>query len=218
MQITEVKVFPVEEEKLKAFVSIVFDGCFMVNDIKVIRGKEGLFISMPSRRKKNGKFKDVAHPLNNETRRMIEDQILAQYREALGERAAETPTDARKLPSEGAAAQSQATPAPRARERTREPARQQPRERAPERPREGTREPVAAAAAEKPPAAVAAEKPAEVAAEPARTEEATAQEPAAVESAPAQPEEAAPEAAEPPDEKSLEEVTEIHLRDSFWST
>jgi len=86
MQITEIKVFPVDEEKLKAFVSIVFDQCFMVNDIKVIQGKEGFFISMPSRRKRNGKFKDVAHPLNNETRRMIEDQVLAEYDRALKER------------------------------------------------------------------------------------------------------------------------------------
>jgi stage V sporulation protein G len=83
MQITEVKVFPINEEKLKAFVSVVFDGCFMVNDIKVIRGRDGLFISMPSRKKKNGEFKDVAHPLNNETRRMIESQILGEYERAL---------------------------------------------------------------------------------------------------------------------------------------
>jgi stage V sporulation protein G len=79
MQITEVKVFPVDEEKLRAFVSIVFDNCFMVNDIKVIQGKDGLFISMPSRKKRNGKFKDVAHPLNNETRKILENQILSEY-------------------------------------------------------------------------------------------------------------------------------------------
>jgi stage V sporulation protein G len=79
MEITEVKVFKVGEEKLKAFVSIVIDQCFMVNDIKVISGKEGLFISMPSRRKRNGDFKDVAHPLNNPTRRMIEERILDEY-------------------------------------------------------------------------------------------------------------------------------------------
>ena len=83
MEITEIKVFPVDEEKLKAFVSVVFDRCFMVNDIKIIRGKDGLFISMPSRRKRNGKFKDVAHPLNNETRRMIEDRVLSEYDRAL---------------------------------------------------------------------------------------------------------------------------------------
>ncbi|MDA8016896.1 MAG: septation regulator SpoVG [Thermoanaerobaculia bacterium] len=80
MNITQVKIFPVEEEKLKAFVSIVFDHCFMVNDIKVIQGKDGLFLSMPSRRKKSGEFKDVAHPLNNETRRDIEETVLREYR------------------------------------------------------------------------------------------------------------------------------------------
>ena len=83
MDITEVKVFPVQEEKLKAFVSIVIDRCFMVNDIKIINGKEGLFISMPSRRKKNGEFKDVAHPLNNETRRFVEGRVLAEYHRVL---------------------------------------------------------------------------------------------------------------------------------------
>jgi len=83
MEITEVRVFPVQEEKLKAFVSVVFDRCFMVNDIKVIQGRDGLFISMPSRKKKNGEFKDVAHPLNNETRRWVEDRVLGEYRAAL---------------------------------------------------------------------------------------------------------------------------------------
>lgn len=89
MEITEVKVFPIQEEKLKAFVSIVFDQCFMVNDIKIIQGREGLFISMPSRKKKNGEFKDVAHPLNNETRRMIEEQVLGEYHRVLAERGEE---------------------------------------------------------------------------------------------------------------------------------
>lgn len=84
MEITEVRVYPVREEKLKAFVSIVLDRCFMVNDIKVIQGKEGLFISMPSRRKKNGEFKDVAHPLNQETRSWVEERILGEYHAALG--------------------------------------------------------------------------------------------------------------------------------------
>ena len=79
MEITDVRVFPVGDEKLKAFVSIVFDRCFMVNDIKIIRGKDGLFISMPSRKKRNGEFKDVAHPLNQETRRKVEERILAEY-------------------------------------------------------------------------------------------------------------------------------------------
>lgn len=89
MEITEVKVFPVREEKLKAFVSIVFDRCFMVNDIKIINGRDGLFISMPSRKKKNGDYKDVAHPLNNETRGRIQGRILDEYRQVVGEDAVE---------------------------------------------------------------------------------------------------------------------------------
>lgn len=107
MQITEVKVFPIDEEKLKAFVSVVFDGCFMVNDIKVIQGREGLFISMPSRKKKNGEFKDVAHPLNNQTRQQLEAAILEEYERALAERGAQAMPHA----SARAAAQPAAPPA-----------------------------------------------------------------------------------------------------------
>ncbi len=79
MEITQVKVFPVEEEKLKAYVSIVLDECFLVSDLKVIHGPNGLFISMPSKRKKNGEFKDIAHPLNRETREQMERRILDEY-------------------------------------------------------------------------------------------------------------------------------------------
>ena len=79
MNITQVKVFPVNEEKLKAYVSIVLDECFLVSDLKVIQGPNGLFISMPSKRKKNGEFKDVAHPLNRETRERMERRILEEY-------------------------------------------------------------------------------------------------------------------------------------------
>lgn len=83
MQITDVRVFPVRDEKLKAFVSVVFESCFMVNDIKVINGRDGYFISMPSRRKKNGEFKDIAHPLNTETRRLLEERILDEYEQVV---------------------------------------------------------------------------------------------------------------------------------------
>ncbi|HTY41293.1 MAG TPA: septation regulator SpoVG [Thermoanaerobaculia bacterium] len=79
MNITQVKVFPVQEEKLKAYVSIVIDGCFLVSDLKIIQGPNGLFISMPSKRKKNGEFKDVAHPLNRETRELLEKHVLGEY-------------------------------------------------------------------------------------------------------------------------------------------
>ena len=79
MEITEVRVFPVEDEKLKAFVSIILDSCFVISDIKIINGPKGLFISMPSKKRKDGTFRDIAHPLNSETRRMMEEKVLARY-------------------------------------------------------------------------------------------------------------------------------------------
>jgi stage V sporulation protein G len=89
MEVTGVRVFPVNEEKLKAFVSVIFDDCFVVSDIKIINGNNGLFISMPSKKRKNGTFRDIAHPLNNETRRMLEEKILARYNEVLSQPASE---------------------------------------------------------------------------------------------------------------------------------
>src|SRR5262245_40369733 len=81
MDIQRVKICPVEEEKLKAFVSVIFDECFVVSDIKIIQGASGLFVSMPSKKRKNGTFRDIAHPLNNETRRRIEEKVLLRYQE-----------------------------------------------------------------------------------------------------------------------------------------
>ena len=97
MNITQVKVFPVAEEKLKAYVSIVLDDCFLVSDLKVIQGPNGLFISMPSKRKKNGEFKDVAHPLNRETRELMERRILEEYERAR-DTAAQNPSTPREAP------------------------------------------------------------------------------------------------------------------------
>jgi stage V sporulation protein G len=85
MEITQIRVFPVEEDKLKAFVSIIFDDCFVVRDIKIIEGVNGLFVSMPSKKRKNGTFRDIAHPLNNETRKIIEKKIIDRYLEVLEE-------------------------------------------------------------------------------------------------------------------------------------
>lgn len=79
MEVTEVKVFPVNEEKLKAYATITFDNCFVVRDLKVISGESSLFIAMPSKKKKDGTFKDIAHPLNNEMRGKIEKAIIAEY-------------------------------------------------------------------------------------------------------------------------------------------
>lgn len=178
MEITEVKVFPVSEEKLKAFVSIVFDRCFMINDIKIIQGRDGLFVSMPSRKKKNGEFKDVAHPLNNDTRRVIEAEVVAEYERVLAERGQELPAPARSIPADGdkdgEAAQLEAsgkavigTPAP-------------PEDGEHEEGREETEQPKAAAAAESGGDAESTKDKEDK-------------------------------------EKSLEEVQEAHLRDSFWS-
>lgn len=82
MNITEVRVFPVNEEKLKAYVSITIDDCFVVRDLKVINGTKGLFVAMPSKKQKDGSYKDVAHPLNKETRELIESKVLAAYEDA----------------------------------------------------------------------------------------------------------------------------------------
>jgi len=80
MEITEVKIVTVDEERLKAYVSITFDSCFIVKDLKVISGTNGIFVAMPSRKRKDGTFIDIAHPLNKETRRMVEDRVLEEYR------------------------------------------------------------------------------------------------------------------------------------------
>jgi stage V sporulation protein G len=97
MTITQIRVFPVEEEKLKAFVSIIFDDCFVVSDIKIIQGNSGLFVSMPSKKRKNGTFRDIAHPLNNETRREIEEQVISRYREVVADSGGDVSIPMREL-------------------------------------------------------------------------------------------------------------------------
>jgi stage V sporulation protein G len=79
MEITDVKVFPVEEDKLKAYVTITLDNCFVIRDLKVIHGTTGLFIAMPAKRRKDGTYKDIAHPLNTDMRERMEKTILEHY-------------------------------------------------------------------------------------------------------------------------------------------
>lgn len=80
MEITEVKVFPAKDNgRLKAYATVVFDGCFIVRDLKIIEGHKGLFVSMPSRKRKDGTFRDIVHPLNAETRSMIEGRVIEEY-------------------------------------------------------------------------------------------------------------------------------------------
>src|SRR6266436_5393477 len=83
MDITEVRVFPVNEERLKAYVTITLDNCFVVRDLKIIHGNTGLFVAMPSKKRKDGTFKDIAHPLNSETREKMEREILEAFEKEL---------------------------------------------------------------------------------------------------------------------------------------
>ena len=79
MDVTEVRIFPVQEERLRAYVTITFDHCFVVRDLKVINGNNGLFVAMPSKKRKDGTYRDTAHPLDNKTREMIESKVLSEY-------------------------------------------------------------------------------------------------------------------------------------------
>ena len=84
--ITDVRIRKIAAEgKMKAIVSVTFDNEFVVHDIKVIEGQNGLFIAMPSRKTPDGEFKDIAHPINTDTREKIQTSILKAYEEAMEE-------------------------------------------------------------------------------------------------------------------------------------
>ncbi len=93
MEITDIRIRRVDaDSKMKAVVSVTFDDEFVVHDIKIIEGQNGLFIAMPSRKMGEGDFRDIAHPLKSETRNRIRDAILEEY--------AKLPEDAPDDPSE----------------------------------------------------------------------------------------------------------------------
>ncbi|MBQ1709819.1 MAG: septation regulator SpoVG [Treponema sp.] len=80
MQITELRIRKVEDEgKLRAYVTVTFDNCFVVHNVKIIEGKSGLFIAMPSRKTANGEYKDVAHPISPEFRTELQNKILDEF-------------------------------------------------------------------------------------------------------------------------------------------
>ena len=84
MKITDVRVRKVAKEgKMRAIVSITLDDEYVVHDIKVIEGKKGLFIAMPSRKAVNGEYRDIAHPINSDTREQMQEIILQEYEKAL---------------------------------------------------------------------------------------------------------------------------------------
>ena len=79
MEITEIRVHLREEEKLKAFVTVTFDNCFVVRNMKIIEGNKGLILCMPSRKLPNGNYKDVAHPITMDFRKFLESEIMKAY-------------------------------------------------------------------------------------------------------------------------------------------
>lgn len=86
MTITDVRIRKIAADgKMKAIVSVTFDNEFVVHDIKVIEGQNGLFIAMPSRKTPDGEFKDIAHPINTDTREKIQNSILDAYEKAKSE-------------------------------------------------------------------------------------------------------------------------------------
>ena len=84
MKITSINVRKEEKEnsRMRGKASVTLDDCFVIHDIRIIEGNEGLFIAMPSRQKANGEYRDVAHPINQDTRKMFQDEILKAYEEA----------------------------------------------------------------------------------------------------------------------------------------
>lgn len=79
MDITDIRIRLCDEDKLKGFVSVTFDKCFVIRGMKIIEGSSGYFIAMPSRKRQDGTFQDVAHPINAATRKWLEDEIIAAF-------------------------------------------------------------------------------------------------------------------------------------------
>ncbi len=83
MKVTEVRISPAKGGKVRAFASVVFDDSFIVNDLRVIEGREGqVYVTMPARKTRNGQMRDIAHPLNSDTREQIEQRVLEEYESA----------------------------------------------------------------------------------------------------------------------------------------
>ena len=87
MKITDVRIKLKDEEKLKGIASITIDECFVVHDVKIINGKDGLFVSMPNKKNADGTHRDIAHPIKTETRMEINALVLEAYNKAIAEKA-----------------------------------------------------------------------------------------------------------------------------------
>jgi len=101
MEITDIRIKKFDtDNRLKAIAAITFDDCFVIHELRVIDGKEGLFVAMPSRKMPNGEFKDVAHPINQETRDYVESVVIDAYHKLLEEEAAKQEQEAASEESE----------------------------------------------------------------------------------------------------------------------
>jgi stage V sporulation protein G len=89
MEITEIRISLRDDNKLKAFASITLDNCFVIRGLKIIEGGKGIFVAMPSRRRPDGTYQDIAHPINNETRDRMENEIIEAYKKELKQAASE---------------------------------------------------------------------------------------------------------------------------------
>ncbi|MBI5837648.1 MAG: septation regulator SpoVG [Candidatus Eisenbacteria bacterium] len=87
MNITEVRIALREDDKLKAFASVTFDDCFVVRGLKIIAGNGGMFVAMPSRKKPDGTYQDIAHPINNTMRDQLESFVITEYERVKAEAA-----------------------------------------------------------------------------------------------------------------------------------
>jgi stage V sporulation protein G len=94
VEITEIRVHLRNEDKLKAFATVTFDNCFVVRNMKIISGNKQLILCMPSRKLADGSYKDIAHPINVEFRKVLEDRVLASYHEEV-KRVGDNPIPAR---------------------------------------------------------------------------------------------------------------------------
>ena len=92
MDISDVQIYLMQEEKLKAYATVIIDGVFLVRDLKVIQGNNGLFVAMPAKKMKDGSYRDIAHPLNQESREYFERKVLEAYQAEI-ERPKAPPTE-----------------------------------------------------------------------------------------------------------------------------
>jgi stage V sporulation protein G len=104
MRVTEVRISPGKGGKIRAFASIVLDDCFIINDLRVIEGRENqLIVTMPARKTRNGQMRDIAHPLNKETREEIDQRVIEEYQQSVSHFAVPTPESQKSHGGSGSA-------------------------------------------------------------------------------------------------------------------